>query len=174
MTHRISTPVPPRDFWLTSTQIGAVGEALVACDLMLASNGRLAPFKPIADDDGIDLLVYDKLTRAARPLQIKCRLKFDDPAAQTVQFDVQTATFSEHGEGFVLAALLEGRSVRTAWLVPSSAFAQSARSSATKLTMVPSAKPTSKDRYSAHRHASSDEGAVRLMRHFDEAARRPA
>lgn len=45
---------------LTSTQIGAIGESVVAVGLTLTSQGRLAPFKPFADDDGIDLLIYDK------------------------------------------------------------------------------------------------------------------
>jgi hypothetical protein len=42
---------------ITSTQTGAVGELTIAAGLIVASDGRLAPFKPVADDDGIDLLV---------------------------------------------------------------------------------------------------------------------
>ena len=45
---------------LTTTQIGAIGEDVVSRGLMIASNGRFSPFKPVADDDGIDLLIYDK------------------------------------------------------------------------------------------------------------------
>ena len=39
---------------LTQTQIGSIGEVTVAPQLMLLSNGRLSPFLPFADDDGID------------------------------------------------------------------------------------------------------------------------
>jgi hypothetical protein len=35
---------------LTSTQKGAIGEAFIGAQLMLASNGRLSPFRSIADD----------------------------------------------------------------------------------------------------------------------------
>ena len=55
---------------LTSTQIGAIGESVVAVGLTLTSQGRLAPFKPFADDDGIDLLIYDKETKRALPIQV--------------------------------------------------------------------------------------------------------
>ncbi|MEQ8282918.1 MAG: hypothetical protein RIC04_14270 [Parvibaculum sp.] len=56
---------------VTSTQIGAIGEAAVASALILGSGGRLAPFRPFADDDGVDLLVFDKVTRKAVPVQVK-------------------------------------------------------------------------------------------------------
>ena len=34
---------------LTTTQIGAIGEDIVASGLMIASHGRLSPFQPVAD-----------------------------------------------------------------------------------------------------------------------------
>jgi hypothetical protein len=37
---------------------------------MIESNGRLTPFQPIADDDG---LIYDKVTGKSVPIQIKAR-----------------------------------------------------------------------------------------------------
>jgi len=43
---------------LTQTQIGSIGEVTVAAQLMLLSNGRLSPFLPFADDDGIDLFIF--------------------------------------------------------------------------------------------------------------------
>ncbi|MCH8158120.1 MAG: hypothetical protein IID18_10300 [Nitrospinae bacterium] len=43
---------------ITTTQIGAIGEHIAASQLMLASQGRLSPFLPMADDDGIDLLIF--------------------------------------------------------------------------------------------------------------------
>src|ERR1700710_2498822 len=92
---------------LTSTQIGAVGEAVVATGLMLASKGQLSPYRPIADDDGIDLLLVDKTSRAIVQLQVKCRMRVDVAKAQTVQFDVQTNTFAEGARGFILGILLD-------------------------------------------------------------------
>jgi hypothetical protein len=69
-----------KEFGLTSTQRGAIGESVVATGLMLASAGQLSPYKPIADDDGIDLLLVDKRSRAIVQLQVKCRTKVDDPS----------------------------------------------------------------------------------------------
>lgn len=139
---------------LTTTQIGAVGEALVAAGLTVGSCGRLSPFKPFADDDGTDLLVYDKLTRRPVPLQIKCRTKTDNSDAETVQFDVRLKTYAEDGDGYILAALLDSASVRVAWLIPAREFAATATRKADKLVMVASAKANCSDKFRRFRHES--------------------
>ena len=48
--HGNSEKMPAR---ITPTQIGAIGEQIVAVQLVLASDGRFSPFLPVADDDGI-------------------------------------------------------------------------------------------------------------------------
>ena len=58
---------------MTDTQIGTIGEMTVASQLMLASGGRFSPFLPFADDDGIDLIIYDKVTGISLPVQVKAR-----------------------------------------------------------------------------------------------------
>lgn len=58
---------------LTSTQIGVLAENLVANELTIESKGHLSPFQAIADDDGVGILIYDKKTGKAIPLQIKAR-----------------------------------------------------------------------------------------------------
>lgn len=58
---------------ITQTQIGTIGEMTVAAQLMLASDGRFSPFLPFADDDGIDLIIYDKATGVSMPVQVKAR-----------------------------------------------------------------------------------------------------
>ncbi|WP_281254265.1 hypothetical protein [Paraburkholderia ribeironis] len=40
---------------LTSTQVGVIGENLLVNAVMKASDGRLSPFRPIADDDRLDV-----------------------------------------------------------------------------------------------------------------------
>jgi hypothetical protein len=137
---------------LTSTQIGAVGEAVVATGLMLASNGRLSPYKPIADDDGTDLLVVDKQTRKIIPIQVKSRTKVDDPRAETVQFDVRLKTFAQDGKGYILAVLLDGADLRAAWLIPSGKLAEITTATAEKRVIVASAKSDTKDRCRQFRH----------------------
>lgn len=139
-------------FSLTSTQQGAIGESVAATGLMLASGGRLSPFRPIADDDGIDLLLVDKLTRSIVQLQVKCRTRVDDPKAETVQFDVQLSTFAQGARGYALGILLNGASVRKAWLIPLSELRNVARASPGKLVIVASAKDHSADRFRRFRH----------------------
>lgn len=151
---------------LTSTQIGAIGEAVVAVGLTLASGGRLAPFKPFADDDGIDLLIYDKLTKLALPVQVKSRTKFDNEKAQTVQFDVQRSTYTDQGGSYLFAVVLDGSAMVCSWLVPMSDLRHSARSTKNKLSIVPSAKPTSNDRYTPYRRHSFEDAAAHLIQAF--------
>lgn len=146
-----------KDYGLTSTQIGAIGESVVAIGLTLASRGRLAPFSPFADDDGIDLLIYDKETKRAIPIQVKSRTKFDNDKAQTVQFDVQKSTFTDKGGSHLLAVLLDGANLVCAWLVPMNEMVDTARDGGNKLIIVPSAKPTSNDRFTPYRRHSFEE-----------------
>jgi hypothetical protein len=58
---------------LTSTQVGVIGENLLVNAVMKESDGRLSPFRPIADDDGLDVLFFDKDTGNSVAMQLKCR-----------------------------------------------------------------------------------------------------
>lgn len=159
--------IAPRS-WLSSTQIGAASEALVTAGLILASRGRLAPFKPFADDNGHDLLVYDKHTRRCFPLQIKCRTALDSGRGKTVQFDVRLSTFARESDGLVLYALMDGDRVQTCWLIPASRLEAVARRSANKLVITPSPNPLSRDKYSSYRHAGMELVVRQLVGRFDE------
>jgi len=155
-----------QDHRLTSTQIGAIGESLVAVGLMAASGGRLAPFKPVADDDGIDLLLFDKLTGTAIPLQVKSRTGFDDPKAERVQFDVRHSTFA--ARGYAVMALVDGTTIRTLWLIPGERLAEVAMRKADKFVVVASAKAASKDRYREFRHDSLASVVQEILRQLIE------
>jgi hypothetical protein len=148
---------------LSSTQIGAVGEAVIGAGLMLASRGRLSPFKPLADDHGTDLLLFDKTTQRSSPLQIKCRTGFDDAAAQTVQFDVRLKTYAQEGSGFILAALLDEAAIRVCWLFSVSEFSAVAKQKDSKLVIVASAKPSAQDKYRPYRHDNLASVARKLL-----------
>jgi len=148
----MEAPSAPPNFRLTSTQRGAIGEAVVATGLMLASGGRLSPYKPVADDDGIDLLLVDKLSRSIVQLQIKARTKVDNPKTQTVQFDIQIGTFAEGARGYVLGILLDGATLQKAWLVPLDKLRSVANATTEKLIIVASAKEGSADRFRPFRH----------------------
>jgi len=148
---------------LSTTQIGALGEAIISVGLMHASQGRLSPFKPLADDHGTDLLLFDKDTQRAFPLQIKCRTGFDDQAAQTVQFDVRLKMYVEEGDGFILAALLDQTQVHTAWLFSAREWKSLARLTPDKGVIVPSAKPTARDKFQPYRHTDLATVAQRIV-----------
>jgi len=134
---------------MTQTQIGTIGEVTVAAQLMLGSNGRFSPFLPFADDDGIDLIVHDKVTGRALPVQVKARTAATLGKSDTIMFDVRRKTFSDHEGPFLLAILLDmgGGLIRRAWLIPMSELGAVARVNADKLSITPSAKEDSADRY---------------------------
>lgn len=156
--------------WLTSIQIGAVGEAVVAAGLILASKGRFAPFKPFADDGGIDLLIYDKASGAALPLQVKCRTGTDSAANGTVEFNVRLSAFKEGSGTYILAALLQECAIQVAWLVPPSEFWALALRKPGKLVMVASPKPEADDKWRRFRHGGLDSLVQEIGRHLAENA----
>ncbi len=161
-------PAPGVDT-LTSTQIGTIGEVTVAAQLMLASDGRLSPFLPFADDDGIDLIVYDKVTGISLPVQVKARTSAKLGKSDTIIFDVRRKTFSDHAGSFLLAILLDmtGGRILRAWLIPMSELGQVARVKTQKLSITPSAKEGSRDRYTPYRCADMAEVAQRLAPYLD-------
>lgn len=170
---RPSTPASARKggdpfgaFHMTSTQIGAVGEALVASGMILASSGRLAPFRPFADDSGHDLLVYDKLTRRSLPVQIKCRTRVDSNPAGTVQFDVQLSTFAREGGGFLLCVLMTADVVKTCWLIPADELEALSRRRSGKLIIVASPKAGTRDKYLIYRHDTLADATRTLVAQF--------
>ena len=157
---------------ITTTQIGAIGETTAATHLTIASQGRLSSFEPVADDDGIDILVFDKTTRNAIPIQVKTRLAATAGKSETFQFDVRQATFAENENSFLLAIILdlEGVNIVCAWLIPMSELKSVARNKPKILSITPSAKETSNDRYTPYRHRDMEGVANELMRFLDSSS----
>lgn len=152
----------------TSTQLGAIAENLVANALMLESGGRLSPFVPQADDDGIDLLIYDKETGRALPVQVKSRTvtlkrRGTEERGDVVHFEVRRATFrAERYSAAILVLTAEnGYRIDTAWVVPMEQLNANARQGSTKLVARPSRSERSRDRWAAFRCDS----AVQLCKH---------
>lgn len=156
---------------ITTTQIGAIGEHIAASQIMLASSGRLSPFLPMADDDGIDLLVRDKITGATLPIQIKSRTAIDRSTRGTVQFDVRLKTLSS--DGYLLALLFDWRaaSLKRAWLVPMHELESVAIIRHDKLSITPAVKDTSRDRYTPYRCNSMAEVTDKITGEFDRMGR---
>ena len=67
----------------------------------------LSTFVPQADDDGLDLLVLDKLTRQTFGIQIKPRFASEVSPPGTVRFDMRLKTFHEASNEFLLVPIID-------------------------------------------------------------------
>ena len=153
---------------LTSTQRGKIAEVHVATALMACSGGRLSPFEPMSDDHGIDLIVLDKETGRALPIQVKSWLLDSSRELRTVQFDVQKSTFGEGKPGALICVVMDPDTlgILIAWLIPSAEIPSIATDRPTKYVLAPSRLEGSRDKYVPHRHSeitSLAEAVSRLM-----------
>jgi hypothetical protein len=155
---------------LTSTQIGAIGENLLVNAVMKASDGRLTAFQPIADDDGLDVLFFDKLSGNSIALQLKCRTvtlykRGTKERGNGVHFEVRKATFNEARRAYLVAGLLNEELTHflTTWLVPMSEISKVARDGKKKWVMRASKATASRDRCTPYRCHSIDQLVERLI-----------
>lgn len=148
----------------TSGQLGAAAELITAARLMLASAGRLSCFIPLIDDDAIDLLVRDRVTGAAAGLQVKSWTFRDGDRPRTVQFDIRKATWREDPGLYLLAVAIDGATAlpETVWLIPSAEVAGVANHYPDRMTLTPSPRADSRDRYTRYR-LTMREAAERLL-----------
>ena len=139
---------------LSSTQIGSISENLVANELMIESGGRLSPFQPVADDDGIDVLIYDKRTGRALPLQIKSRTstikkRNSEERGNMVHFEVRKATLRSERHGCLLCVLLSDdlRATERSWLIPLSELPDVATEKESKFVIRANKQTATRDKY---------------------------
>jgi hypothetical protein len=110
---------------LSSTRIGAIGENPLVNAVMMASDGRLSPFQPLADDDGLDVLFYDKKTGDSVAIQLKCRTtpirkRNSGARGNVVHFQIRQTTFNDARLSYLVAALFDEELTRFAatWFIP--------------------------------------------------------
>ena len=141
-----------------------MAENLVANELMIESGGQLSPFQPVADDDGIDVLIYNKANGAAIPLQIKARTK-TIRGGNTVHFEVRKKTLRDDRGGMFLGVLLDEslRVTKRAWLVPLPEFPSIAYDRGTKFMIRPSLSTSTQDKYRDFQCKDMREVAQRLI-----------
>jgi hypothetical protein len=159
---------------LSSTQIGAIAENLIANELMIESKGRLTPFQPIADDDGIDVLIYDKKTGKAAPIQIKARTntlkkKGSTERGNAAHFEVRKATYRDDRHALLLCVLLSPdlRSTERAWLFPLHKLHQLSSEKENKYMIRASKLLTSNDKYKKYRFTNISEVTEFLIKSFE-------
>lgn len=158
-----------KPFSPSSSQLGTVAEQLAAMQLMMASDGRLSPYRPMVDGDGYDILFLDRETGKSLPVQIKSWSKpASDGRRPTIQFDLRRSAYRE--EGHVLAVHFDPvtTAVLSAWLIPMKALPQVATLTKSKYAMSPSTAPHSRDRYAPYRCGTLAEVARRLIGDGDE------
>lgn len=155
---------------LSSTQIGVIGENLLVNAVMKASDGRLSPFQPLADDDGLDVLFFDKLTGNSAAIQLKCRTSAlfkpgTTERGNTVHFEVRKATFNDARRAHLVAALFNEELTHfvTTWFMPLSVLPQVARDSSDKWVIRPSKASITTDRFLSYRCLTADELAQRII-----------
>ena len=139
--------------YLTATQKGAVAENIVASRIISASGGRLCPFLPVADDGGVDLLIFDKKTRNAVPVQVKSRTVTLSRSPKLVHFQIRKKTFSEMPGTVVVGMLFDWQTQepRCMWLLPTNVVAANARTQGANYVLRPSIAPDTKDRWRPYR-----------------------
>jgi len=157
-------PTPSSIHNLTSTQKGTIGENLLVNAVMKASDGRLSPFRPLADDDGLDVLFFDKETGKSVAIQLKCRTKTDG-GGNTAQFDVRKATFKEARRAYLVAALFnEDMTVFICtWFIPMEELPEISNVKSDKYVITPSKGEHSKDKYKEYRCQTPNELADRII-----------
>lgn len=164
--------LPPNGGWLrgtTSTQIGKAIEALVASSLMFASQGRLSPFLPFADDDGLDLLLLDKLTDRIIPVQVKGRTGADAAGHGTVEFNVRKKTRAARKDAVLLAVVvdIDNVTIGQSWLIPMAELEAVSIAKRDVLAITPSTLPNSSDRYRCYRSDTVAELVAKLLATID-------
>lgn len=157
----------------SSTQIGAIAESLVANALILHSGGRLSPFAAIADDDGIDMLVYDKKSGRALAAQVKSRTvalkrRGSTERGNIVHFGVRRATFRSDREGCVILVLLrDADAIERAWVISTGEFERLAACRRDVLVVRASKADGSEDCFRPYRCDSPMQLAERVLAKLD-------
>lgn len=155
---------------LSSTQIGAIGENLLINAVMKASEGRLTPFQPLADDDGLDVLFFDKLTGNSVAIQLKCRTvtirkRNSDERGNVVHFQVRQATFNEARRAYLVAALFNDDLTNfvATWFIPMELLPEVGKDISSKWVIRPSKAEGSADRYTPYRCMTAEDLAERII-----------
>jgi hypothetical protein len=141
---------------LSPTQKGKIAEMVVGAAFMHASDGRLAPFVPLADDDGLDIILFDKLSGMTTPVQVKARFSVD--TGNTCEFNIRAAAYKEHYRAYLLAVHIDPRTMALdgIWLIPMNALPVVAPMKNGKYVLIASMADDANDRAAPYRHLKID------------------
>ena len=143
---------------------------MLANTVMKASDGRLSPFQPLADDDGLDMLFFDKKTGKSVAIQLKCRTvtlhkRNSEERGNTVHFQVRQATFNETRCAHLVAALLneELTDFVAIWFIPMALLPEVGNHRPDKIVIRPSKAEDSADRYRQYRCQTPKELVQKIL-----------
>lgn len=108
----------------------------------------------MADDDGLDVLFFDKETGNSVAIQLKCRTDTDCKSnskkkGNTAQFDVRKATFKEERRAVLIAALFnkDMNGFVCTWFIPMKELKRVGNQKSDKYVITPNKAEGSKDKY---------------------------
>ncbi len=108
---------------ISESQKGRIIEQLVGAMLILQSDGTLRVSLPLVDDEGVDLIVGNRLTDKTLLLQIKSRFALSGRGRYRT--NVRRATCRPNSRKFLLFVYYDKSQASlgdTCWLVPASEF----------------------------------------------------
>jgi len=113
---------------VSSKQKGDIAESRIAELITLYGDTTLSCYKPISDDEGIDIIVKEKGNLKTMFLQVKSRYT-DDPHTSFVAHVKQGSVFDHYSMGiiFCLFDTTEGDLCDYLWFVPAPEFIQKAK-----------------------------------------------
>jgi hypothetical protein len=137
-------------------RMGKAVEYLVAASCILATDGELNVSTSLVDDEGVDLVFHRRDSSATLAVQVKARMSTSKRVqSQGVVAFVRAQTFKPRDDldMLFLAVEVARGAVLTAWLVPSTTFAEivGPPNSRGRHRFSASMKPDSKDRWSPFR-----------------------
>ena len=137
-------------------RMGKAVEYLVAASCILATDGELNVSTSLVDDEGVDLVFHRRDSSATLAVQVKARMSTSKRVqSQGVVAFVRAQTFKPRDDLdlLFLAVDVARGAVLTAWLVPSTTFAEivGPPNSRGRHRFSASMKPDSKDRWSPFR-----------------------
>ena len=160
---------------LSSRQKGTISENRVAEMITLASAGNLSCFKPISDDDGLDLIVCPK--GEFQPIFIQVKSRFKLQKSKSFIQNVGKKTFTPHKAFYLLFMLFDETDleVKALWLIPSldfereAIFLKAGKSHKDTYRFASSASPKTKDKWKPYLITKEDKAD--LVHHVNEAIR---
>ena len=157
---------------ITTTQIGTIAENLVMNQIIIHSTGRLSPFIPIADDDGIDLVIYDKITGFAIPIQVKSRTntlykRGTKERGNLVAFSVRKKKLNTERDMMLLCVLLSKNllSIEVTWKFKIKKNGKDAKKNGFSITANKQEK--TKDKYKKNQYQNFNDVVNKLVSEFD-------